>query len=408
MEQENRKTEIHQSSIIEESDGILRYKIDPQSKAGTLDERPAWPPLKVFIYEEDPYHSTDCLYPPELPNRYVNTTGFWWQRMLEPVVHHQFLYSPIRTENPAEADIFIIPHYSRMCSGLDGNKRWNNIEKYMNKKGKYFKRYSSVDHFIMHSVPHYGDKPADIAVSMDKAPIIALLDFKLSKIKQSPWTVARSLIVPFITENAADSYNYARNVSLFVAMSTSTKGLKASSAVLRQHIEQQMTGIPNSLLYVINRKNYSTFKEAVTTLPTWMSHSDMCVVPPGDAPSSKRFYDAISHYCIPYMLADYFLLPYEDIYVEYEKCMRQLSSRRVDEMSANFNAITKQEIKTMKRNLKEVKRRFTWNYEEKPKTGEALWTLSWALYDKMQMLKPYENNEMTGDDLDPEFSIFVS
>jgi hypothetical protein len=49
-----------------------------------------------------------------------------------------------------------------------------------------------------------------------------------------------------------------------------------------------------------------------------------------------------------------------------------------------------------------------WNYEEKPKSGEALWTLSWALYDKYRMIAPYLNNEMTGDDIDPDFSINVS
>jgi hypothetical protein len=83
-----------------------------------------WPPMKVFIYPNTSRHTSDCIYPPEKPLRYVDEKNFWWQRMLEPTVHFQLLESQIVTEDPETADVFLIPHYSRMCSGLDGGKRW--------------------------------------------------------------------------------------------------------------------------------------------------------------------------------------------------------------------------------------------------------------------------------------------
>jgi hypothetical protein len=256
-------------------------------------------------------------------------------------------------------------------------------------------------------VPHYGDKPADVAVGRDKAPMVGMLDFQVAAIRGSPWLTARSLVLPFITLNANDSFHSKRRVSAFVAMSTSTKGLRASSAILRQNISQQLALVDKSLIVVIKRKSYSTFKSALQSLPEKMSGSQMCIVPPGDAPSSKRFYDAISYYCIPYLLADNFFLPYEDVLVKYEKCMRQLASRKVGALARELNAIPSTDVKRLRKALKIVRERFTWNYEEKPRAGQGLWALSWALYDRIRMLKPYFHTEMTRDLGDPEFSIAV-
>ena len=381
-----------------------RYEIDAASKMAT---RSGWPPINVYVYPQEDRHTSECLYPDSMPTRYVNENGPWFQRMLEPTVHHQFLHSPIRVDNPNDADVFVIPHYSRMCSGMEGPKRWNEIEDYMRRNGDYFKRYSAVDHFIMHSVPHYGDKPADHAVMWNKGPIIGLLDVKMVKLKAFPWQVARSIIVPFITLKSQDSLQNTRNTKVFVAMSTSTKGLNGKSARLRQVIEEKVRGIPDATVFVINRKHLETLTQAVTSLPFSMSHSQLCIVPPGDAPSSKRFYDAISHYCIPFLLADGFILPYEDIYVDYSRILKQLPAADVGNISQKITAVTDSEIRDMRQNLVPVRERFTWDYKQKPKTGEALWTLSWAIYDRIQMLKPYMNNEMTGWDPDPNFTINV-
>lgn len=406
--------ELHFSSIktttieqIDESPHYTakKYEIDPSSPIPSLNDKPKWPPLKIFVYPEDHYHTEDCLYPPEMPNRYVNESGYWFQRMLEPTIHHQFLNSPLLTQNPKEADFFFIPHYSRMCSGLDSGGRWTLIPEYLKKYGNFFDRYSSVDHFIMHSVPHYGDKPADKAVNNDKAPMIGILDLKLSSIKSNPWLLSRTTIVPFITLPTSDSFSNKRPISAFVAMSTSTKGLKASSAILRQKIEEQLSNISKSEIVIINRKEYSTFKKALDSLPLKMKSSQFCIVPPGDAPSSKRFYDAISHFCVPFLLADYFILPYEDVAVDYYSCIIQLPSKNVSSLSKILNFdIESGKSNDMKKNLKSVKEKFTWNYRKRPKAGQALWTLSWIIYDKVRLLKPYENNELTGFDDDPPFN----
>jgi hypothetical protein len=363
--------------------------------------------MKVFVYPESPYHTLDCLFPPELPNRYVNTTGYWWQRMLEPVVHHQFLHSPILTSDPSSASLFVVPHYSRMCSGLDGGERWRAIPAYLGEHGGFFRRYSGCDHFVMHSVPHYGDKPADLSVFRPTGPIVGLLDFKWRAIRDLPWTTSRSLVVPFITLPAPDTSASARGTSVFVAMSTSKKGLKAASASLRQRIQEQLANVSGSEIFLIDRQEYATFRAAIDALPERMGRARLCICPPGDAPSSKRFYDAISYFCIPYILTDYWFLPYEDVLIDYEKSLKQLWSRKVHELGRALNAMSIPEVNRMRDELKVVRRRFTWDYELKPRTGEALWTLSWALYDKIRMLKPYLNNEMTGDDEDPEFQFTV-
>jgi hypothetical protein len=166
-------------------------------------------------------------------------------------------------------------------------------------------------------------------------------------------------------------------------------------------MELQMENITGSFLTLINRRSYSTFRNALLHLPDVMGRADWCLVPPGDAPSSKRFYDAISHYCLPYLLADQFYLPYEDIYVDYETFVRQLPADRVNDMAEDVKKVSENEIKQRRKALGRVQKRFIWDYEEKPKAGQALWTLSWALYDRFRMISPYLNNEMTVFESDP-------
>ena len=104
-----------------------------------------------------------------------------------------------------------------------------------------------------------------------------------------------------------------------------------------QKIEEQLSNISKSEIVIINRKEYSTFKKALDSLPLKMKSSQFCIVPPGDAPSSKRFYDAISHFCVPFLLADYFILPYEDVAVDYYNCIIQLPSKNVSSLSKILN-----------------------------------------------------------------------
>ena len=366
-----------------------------------LNKEYPWPPLKIYVYTNNSRHSSDCLYPPEMPLRYVNETGFWFQRMLEPVVHRQLLESPILTDNEDEADLFFIPHYSRMCSGLDNGLRWKEIPDWMNKTAKYFKRYSTVDHFIMHSVPHYGDKPADSAVINSRAPIIGLLDFKWNLLKKYPWIFSKSIVLPFITLNEQPkSRHRKRKISLFVAMST--KQLPKISAELRKELKDVMQNISKSEFVEIKRRSPKTFTHALRVLPEKMSSSELCVVPPGDAPTSKRLFDAISHLCIPLLIADKITLPYDGLSIDYEKVFIQVPSKNVTQLPSIISNITKEELQQKRNLLKRVKQMFTWDYKKAPKAGESLWSLSWSLYDRMMMLKPYRNNEMTGYDDDPE------
>ena len=363
-----------------------------------------WPPLKIYVYPNNSRHSSDCLYPPELPLRYVNETGYWFQRMLEPTVHHQFLESPLLTQNQDEADLFFIPHYSRMCSGLDNGVRWNEIPSWMNTTAKYFKRYSDVDHFIMHSVPNYGDKPADSAVFNSRAPMIGLLDFKWEVLKRKPWTFAKSIVLPFITltdENLRKKpKENRRDIDLFVAMST--KQLAKKSAELRRELKAIMENMTNTEFVEIKRNSPKTFTHALKILPEKMSSSELCVIPPGDAPSSKRLYDAISHLCVPLLVSDKITLPYDGVDIDYNDVFLQIPSKNISTLPSFVSNLTKTELGRIRKTLKRVKEMFTWDYKNPPKPGQALWSLSWALYDRIMMLKPYRNNEMTGYDDDPD------
>jgi hypothetical protein len=285
-----------------------------------------------------------------------------------------------------------------MCSGLDNGERWKEIPKWLGKE-KYFKRYSYVDHFIVHSVPNYGDKPADSAVYNPKAPMIGLLDFKWEILCKLPWAFSKSLVLPFITLVSSATIEEKRPTSVFVAMST--KRLAKSSAELRREIKKALDDIPKAEFIEIKRNSYKSFLKALNALPRKMSKSQLCIVPPGDAPSSKRLYDAISHLCVPLLISDKFTLPFDGTDIDYESVFTQIPSNNVSQLPEFVANLSKSAIEEMRKKLVRVKEMFTWDYKNPPKAGQALWSLSWALYDKVMMLKPYKNNEMTGYEDDP-------
>ena len=82
-----------ESEIISNSSSYTsdRYFIDPESPKSSITDNPHWPPIKVFVYPEEKTHTEECLYPSKHPNTYVNESDYWFQRMLEPTIHHQFL-----------------------------------------------------------------------------------------------------------------------------------------------------------------------------------------------------------------------------------------------------------------------------------------------------------------------------
>ena len=87
----------------------------------SINKNYKWPPIKVFVYENNSRHTSDCLYPPEMPMRYVNESGFWFQRMLEPTVHRQFSQ---KTKMKQTSSSF---HITRGCAAVstmasDGTK----------------------------------------------------------------------------------------------------------------------------------------------------------------------------------------------------------------------------------------------------------------------------------------------
>ncbi|EAY16627.1 Exostosin family protein [Trichomonas vaginalis G3] len=325
--------------------------------------------------------------------------------MLEPTVHEQLLASPILTNNTNDADLFYIPHYSRMCSGFTPpEERWEELPDYLEKYGHYFTRYSTVDHFMMHSVPNYGDKPADIAIDDSRQPIIGVLDFKWSEMIKSPWTHAKSQILPFITLKSKINPKAKRKIPVFVAMSTNH--LAKNSANLRKNLTEIFKKIKNSEFIKISRTSPKSVRDILAVLPTKMGSSDFCIIPPGDAPTSKRLYDAISHLCIPIIVADYMTLPFDGTSINYTECVIQIPSKDIEKIPDLVNNFDKNKIKEMRKKLEIVREMFIWDYKNPPNAGQAFWNFAWNLYYKSEMMKPYRNSEMTGYDNDPP-TIFI-
>ena len=92
----------------------------------------SYTPYKIFIYElpanfnEDLMrylHLEQCGYGPTFHKEPGVIFTDTWQFTLDVILHHRLLFSPYRTLNPAEADVFYVPFYEALNCFC---KSWHN------------------------------------------------------------------------------------------------------------------------------------------------------------------------------------------------------------------------------------------------------------------------------------------
>ena len=275
-----------------------------------------------------------------------------WQFSLEVIMHHKLLFSPYRTLNASEADVFYVPYYSSLaclCHKMappNQNSITNNVLK--------------LSTFLKQSAHFHAKKPHLVTISMIEreqylktCPLLAIQDmsnFRVIGIEEEPRSALRNrmskytkplIVAPYpayghLDGQAASHDSYinqllASNRTVFLFLAAGTRRSNPFRASIFDNILSNPSCHKTDLSYGeftknINRQNKTLQAKQLpdsvwlTTRECqgrhhlfthdWMTRSVFCLQPPGDSPTRKSFYDAIIAGCIPAIFKEKYQVKY--------------------------------------------------------------------------------------------------
>ncbi|XP_066285829.1 uncharacterized protein [Branchiostoma lanceolatum] len=329
---------------------------------------------------------------------------------LEVILHHKAMYSPARTLDPHAADAFYIPYYAGLacfCPGLDAaglNRRmlshltarypfYGRGRPHLMALGKIEREQWSTDcpllrlpaarrivfagieeEFTPALRAHFGRRGHPLIV----APYPAFGHFisSGSKNKEVNETLGnKNDVKPAMAGEPASGQ---RDVFVFLAASSRNahrirRALRPQFRATAQRYSRVAGRGDGAPVWLLTPECRGDWEGKVVE---WMRHSVFCVQPPGDSPTRKSFYDAVSCGCVPvtFTLENPVRYPFDQV-LNYSDFTVIIDVKDVTERNRTIlhilRKIPEQKIKKMQDNLKKVAHLLQYSYPSTVPTEDA-------------------------------------
>ena len=323
-----------------------------------------WPPFKVYYHRLPKYFNRDILN--RTPQRMLNPLDMDYQFYLEVAYSKYIQKVGILTKNLDEADVIYTdyyPTYLTLSNTTFRNKLRSGKWFYLNLKKHGLLKNKNI--FTIRTYPYH---------SKANRFIIGY--------KGSFETLNRTkyFIVPYLSNfshypSTKVNFSAPRKYSVF---------LSGSYRKQRQRIFDLMKQIKNSYPLIMRRSKIEQTKKQLYQVPYIMAQSKYCIVPHGDTPSSKRFYDSVIYGCIPVIISDGYDLPFDKTQVNWDKCVIRIPESEVDTLPYVIGNITESEYKFMYKALLKAKEFIRFDNGVHPTNGVG--SILWEIYYLQQKL----------------------
>lgn len=327
-------------------------------------------------------------------------------------------YHPSHTNNPNEADVFIIPMMTHVyhCAGVNHYtievlswlvqfhhyKLFNQHDHYLF-WWRWGMHYNSVNRFwkrVVKYIPHVNMISFDYLELMGRN---VYQDFSLS-LKPRFLEAQHHIVMPypdFSPELAVavplSDIHRERKIFFYFAGTSTIGGI-------RRWIKRNCNAAADPALcyYEDFAKNVidSSRLGIPRGYPAAMKNSLFCGHAAGDALSSRRPTSAILANCIPVLICDLCLYAFENL-VDYNSFAVFVSEDDViaGKLIEKLKAIPMNRIKAMQANLQKVRRHFVYNTTSAPQKGDALDSLVVELSIRGSILRQYRRWFVTNEQL---------
>ena len=387
-------------------------------------------PFKIYIYDLPPELNTDlshcvtkyksaacfradyCGFGPITSTYSGLSIHGTWQFNLEVILHHVLQYSPYRTNNPSEAEVFYVPYYAAhacLCYATNTQALESNIQllqRYLNKSPYHKDGLPHLTTIAKIEREHFtATCPLLKALNNTLFRVIGIEEELSMGVRKAYSKYWKPLIVaPYPSYGHYDNtingdYNaYRRNIAnrdrtvyIFVAAGE-RRSNRFRSAVLDNILSRPHTYRTRfsyeEFLYKTSEKdaNFTRYietqhgmLEAVwLTTPecrgdhhrytlNWMQRSIFCLQPPGDSPTRKSFYDAILSGCIPVLFKQKYPTKYPfQRFLDYQQFTVSVSEDAITRhnipIAMFLSRLSPSKIKQMQVSMAKVSRYLQYSY----------------------------------------------
>ncbi|KAJ8775154.1 hypothetical protein K2173_020158 [Erythroxylum novogranatense] len=308
--------------------------------------------LKVYIYRDG---RRPIFHKPHLNGIYASEG--WFMKFME--ANKKFV-----TKNPKKAHLFYLPYSARQLqtelyvpNSHDLRPLSIFIKDYVNMiAGKYpfWNRTHGRDHFLV-ACHDWGPYTLTMHEELTKNAIKALCNADLS---EGVFVARKDVSLPETTISIPRRPH--RNVG---------GGLSVSKRPILAFFSGHMHGRvrPNLMKYWHNKdedmKIYGPLPSVISRKMTYVQHmksSRFCLCPRGYEVNSPRIVEAIYYECVPVIIADNFVLPFDEV-LDWNAFSIVVPEKDIPKLKEILMAIPLEKYLTLLTNLKMVQKHFLWN-----------------------------------------------
>ena len=336
---------------------IILHSKDTSGISFFQDTRRQWPPMKIYYYHLPELFSKHLL--KETPQSRFNPDDGNYQFIIEALFAQFLEQVPILTDNIDEADVVYLdffPTYLRF-SHRNHDIRVNLSYSYFS----YLKEHGLLEkELFLLSVHPKKDIENNFLVGIRGA---------FESLRKPHY-----FTIPYLTNFPhfpASEVNFSAPRKNFVFLSGSYRHQ-------RKQIFDIMATMNNSVSVVMNRDNRKEIRRQVHNVPYIMSQTKYCLIPYGDSPTSKRFFDSVIYGCIPVIISDNYEIPFHKTQLNWDNCVIRIPEKKVKSFPSILNSITESEYNLMYQHLQKAREYIRFDNGALPTNGVG--SILWELY----------------------------
>ncbi|XP_044971770.1 probable glycosyltransferase At3g07620 [Hordeum vulgare subsp. vulgare] len=307
--------------------------------------------LKVFIYHDG---AKPIFHSPELKGIYASEG--WFMKLIE--ADQNFV-----VRDPNRAHLFYLPYSSRQLEHnlyVPGSNTLDPLSVFVKNyidmisaKFRYWNRTKGADHFFV-ACHDWGPYTTKLHDELRKNTIKALCNADVS---EGVFIRGRDVSLPETYVKSAR--RPVRDIG----------GKPAAERSILAFFAGQMHGRVRPVLLKYwggkdaDMRIYSRIPRQITRRMNYAKHmksSKYCICPMGYEVNSPRIVEAIYYECVPVIIADNFVLPFDDA-LDWSAFSVVVAEKDVPSLKAILLAIPESRYITMRSNVKKVQRHFLWH-----------------------------------------------
>lgn len=343
------------------------------------------PPLKIFLYNR-----TFPVFEQYWTNLFSNNLTFWKNTpyfinhtyAFDTVILEKVINGPFVEKDGAKADIYF---YKFIGSPFRGPIRLKHIIADCIAQGPYYERSGGIDHFFVQTIQHtFGEYMINPEDHMQIHNMLSIQSVEWQEAESNPRYYERVTIIPVHSNlklnknlNRFNFFRHQRSINVYYTASFNTYANETN--YIRMKILDALRTIPNTEIINFSRKMPHIFSRAHKNIEK-MGKSNICVIPPGDSPTSKRFFDSLNMLCIPYIFSDAIRFPFESVFIDYEKFILMHRMKKLNGINNDIMLINSRKIKQIRSIIKLALPLLNDEFGEPYKLNSYIWAWFWFQY----------------------------